>query len=120
MFLELADMMDPEYLEDLKKSRVFKTPVENQKKKPAQSNKRKDSSDEDDDDEDLEDYEKNAKKRINENQTNEESVNKRDLLPIRSKEGWEKRSVEVNESEEEPTRWSISIHNTLTGKNNSH
>ena len=103
MFLELADMMDPEYLEDLKKSRVFKTPVENQKKKPAQSNKMKDSSDEDDDDEDLEDYEKNAKKRINENQTNEESVSKRDLLPIRSKEGWEKRSVEVNESEEEPT-----------------
>ena len=69
-----------------------------QKKQNGKTEK-KDSSDDDEDGDDLDDYERNAVKRIQHVQDNEISDNTRDLLPIRSKEGWEKRSMEVNNGE---------------------
>lgn len=91
MYEEMADMMDPEDLEYLKRnsarSKAFKIDTEMpSKKKPVKKGDDEESSG----DEEMEDYEVDAVKRIQEN-TEHEPV-KRDLLPVRSQNGaWEQR-----------------------------
>ena len=106
MYLQMVDMMDPEDLAYLKKNpnrnKAFNIPKadNNKKKKENGKNEDKDISSDDEDGDDLDDYERNAVKRIQHVQDNEITTdNTRDLLPIRSKEGWEKRSMEVNNGE---------------------
>ena len=103
MFMELQDMMDPEDLAYLKKNtknaKALNIDIENKKKRKfedmAENGKKSDSSE----DEGFDEYEKSAVKRIKEERDNDSTVKKRDLLPVRSDKGWEKRSVEVQDDD---------------------
>ncbi len=95
----MAEMMDPEDLEYLKKnasrSKAFKVDTAKESKKKADSES--DDGENESEDEDMDDFESNAVKRITDAKMAEKSDKKRDLLPVRSKDGWEQRSMEVED-----------------------
>ena len=120
MISQLAEMMDPEDLEYLRKNaaRGKAYQIQNSDKNSVKSTKRaleQDSDDENDtDDEGFEDFEKNAVKRIKLDQDEENSGNKtRNLLPVRSREGgWEKRTVDVkNDNSEDENDFENDVEN---------
>ena len=55
--------------------------------------------DDEDEDEGFDEYEQNAMKRIRENQSNDNSAKTRNLLPVRSENGWEKRTCDVKDDD---------------------
>ena len=98
MYKEMADMMDPEDLEYLKKnaSRSKAFQIEAKKRKRDEIEEENEDSN---DDEGFEDYEKSAVKRIKESSNENSGQTKRDLLPIRSQNGkWEQRSMKIDEN----------------------
>ena len=103
MYMELQDMMDPEDLAYLKKNaknaKALNIDIENKKKRKFEDMNENGNNSDSSEDEGFDEYEKSAVKRIKEERDNDSSVKKRDLLPVRSDKGWEKRSVEVQDED---------------------
>ncbi len=99
MYSQMAEMMDPEDLEYLKKnasrSKAFKVDTAKESKKRLDSES--DNGENESEDEDMDDFESSAVKRITDAKMADKSDKKRDLLPVRSKDGWEQRSMEVED-----------------------
>ena len=104
MYMELQDMMDPEDLAYLKKNaknaKALNIDIENKKKRKFEDMNENGNNSDSSEDEGFDEYEKSAVKRIKEERDNDSSVKKRDLLPVRSDKGWEKRSVEVQDDDD--------------------
>ena len=104
MYMELQDMMDPEDLAYLKKNaknaKALNIDIENKKKRKFEDMNENGNNSDSSEDEGFDEYEKSAVKRIKEERDNDSSVKKRDLLPVRSDKGWEKRSVEVQDNDD--------------------
>jgi len=99
-----TDMMDPEDVEYIKKNanrgKAFNIQTtENSKKRKFEENDEQ-NGDVDDEDEGFDEYEQNAMKRIRDHMSNDNSSKTRNLLPVRSENGWEQRTCNVVDKEE--------------------
>ena len=99
-----TDMMDPEDVEYIKKNanrgKAFNIQTtENSKKRKFEENDEQ-NGDVEDEDEGFDEYEQNAMKRIRDHMSNDNSSKTRNLLPVRSENGWEQRTCNVVDKEE--------------------
>ena len=95
MYSQMAGMMDPEDLEYLKRNaargKAFNVQTEEKAKKRKFEAVKEAGESSGDEDEGFDEFERDAVKRIKAEQDNDESSNKRELLPVRSTKGWEQR-----------------------------